>query len=217
MGVEVIAGILVVVAIACVGGAAFLFFGESWLLQWLRGTAGLLLAGIALYLVLFAAGLFGYQQVRSDAPMATISLERTGNQVYMATVAEANGDRRQFELRGDLWQLDVRLLRYAGLLSMFGGEPSFRLEKLSSRYITVEDEETKDHSEYGLLPESFLGFDVWQRASDNGSWMVSASRSAVVLVPATDGAIYDLVLVDDKLTVSAANSAAEQALRRLAP
>lgn len=217
MGVEWIAVILVLVAVACLGGAAFLFFGDSWLMQWLRGTAGLLLAGSALYLVLFSASLFGYQQVRSDVPMATISFERKGNQLWMATVAESNGDRRQFELRGDLWQLDVRMLRYAGLLSVFGAQPSFRLERLASRYVTLEDEQDKDHNEHDLLPTSFFGFDVWQRAHQHGSLMINATRSALVLMPAADGAIFELRMVEDRLSAGAANSAAEQALRQLAP
>lgn len=214
MSVEWVAGLLVVVAIACLGGAAFLFFRETWFLQWLRGTAGLLLVAFALYASLFAGSLFGYQQVAGDKPLASVSFEKEGPQSWNVTVAEPNGDRRVYEMLGDLWQLDVRLLRYTGIGGIFGTPPSFQLERLSSRYLSVEDQAAKDHSDYMLLPAPFLGFDLWQRASDNGSLLVDAARSNVTLVPIADGAIYEVGLDEDTgLTLRAANSVAEDALK----
>lgn len=210
MGVEWIAGILVALAIACAVGAVILFMGASWLLQWLRGTAGIVLAGIAAWCVLFAASLFGYQQFPPEAPLATVSFEQESPQQWDVTVAEANGDVRRYTLLGDLWQLDVRLLRFAGPL---GIPPSFRLERLSGRYLTLEDQQEKDVSEHVLLPEPFLGFDIWQRAHDNGSLLLDATRAAVVLMPAADGAIYEVRMADTGLVVGAGNSVAESALR----
>lgn len=215
MGVEWIAGTLIVLAIACVIGAAVLFLGASWLVQWLRGTAGVLLVVIAGYFVLFSASLFSYQQVSVDAPLATVSFERNDAQNWAVTVAEANGNRRQFNLLGDLWQLDVRLLRYAGPLSVFGANPLFQLEQLSGRYLTMEDQQEKDRSEFRLAAGAFLGYDLWTRVHEGGSLMIDASRSSVVLVPIADGAIYEVRLDERGLALAAANSVAEDALRRL--
>lgn len=215
MGVEWIAGTLIVLAVACVIGATVLFLGASWLVQWLRGTAGVLLVVIAGYFVLFSASLFSYQQVSGVSPLATVSFERNDVQNWAVTVAEANGNRRQFNLLGDLWQLDVRLLRYAGPLSAFGANPLFQLEQLSGRYITMEDQQEKDRSEFRLSPGSFLGYDLWTRVHEGGSLMIDASRSSLVLVPIADGAIYEVRLDERGLALAAANSVAEDALRRL--
>lgn len=214
MSVEWVAGLLVVVAIACLGGTAFLFFRESWLIQWLRGTAGLLLAALAFYLALVAASLFTYQAVADSKPLATVSFENAGPQAWQVTIAEPNGDRRSYEVLGDLWQLDVRLLRYSGIGALFGTSPSFQLERISGRYLSVEDESSKDHSDYMLATEPFLGFDLWQRAADHGSLIVDALRSNVALVPMAEGAIFEVTLgEDDVLELRAANSAAEDALK----
>ncbi len=216
MSVEWVAGLLVVVAIACLGGTAFLFFRESWLIQWLRGTAGLLLAALAFYLALVAASLFTYQAVSASQPLATVSFENAGPQTWQVTIAEANGDRRSYEVLGDLWQLDVRLLRYSGIGAIFGTSPSFQLERVAGRYLSVEDESSKDHSDYLLAPQPFLGFDLWQRAADRGSLIVEATRSNVALVPMAEGAIFEVTLgEEDVLSLRAANSAAEQALKSL--
>lgn len=215
MGVEWVAGLLVLLAVLSLGGAAFLFFRETWFLQWLRGSAGFLLVLAALYAVLVAASLFKYQSVPAAAPMAVISFESAGEQRWRVTIAESNGDRRVHELLGDLWQLDVRLLRYRGIGAMFGTVPSFELERLSGRYLALEDEAEKDHADFQLGSRSMLGYDLWQAAADDGSMLVEATRSNVAMVPIADGAIFELRLLDDRLGVTPANSAAEEALKRV--
>ncbi|MFZ5723021.1 MAG: hypothetical protein ACOY33_05110 [Pseudomonadota bacterium] len=215
MGVEGVAGMLVAVAVICLGATAWLFFRESWFLQWLRGTIGFLLLGFAFYLSLLAASLFNYQSAPANAPLATLSFEADGAQKWRVTVSEANGNRRVYDLLGDLWQLDVRLLRYSGLASVFGAPASFELERLSGRYLSVEDESSKDHSDFQLLATPFLGFDLWQRATDNGSLIVMPTRSNVALVPAADGAIFEIRLGDKGLDLAPANSAADDALKRV--
>lgn len=215
MGVEWVAGLLIAVAVVCLGGAAWLFFRETWFMQWLRGTAGFVLVGVALYATFIAASLFNYQVVPASAPMATVSFEGIGPQKWRVTISEANGNRRIYELLGDLWQLDVRLLRYKGIASVFGAQPSFELERLAGRYLSVEDEASKDHADFQLVTSPFLGFDLWERASANGSLIVEPTRSNVALVPAASGAIFEIRLGDSGLALAAANSAAEDALKRV--
>lgn len=217
MGVEGVAGLLVLVAVLSLGGAAWLFFRETWFLQWLRGTAGFLLVGMAGYACLLAGSLFHYQTVPDSAPMATVSFEADGDQKWRVTVSESNGNRREYELLGDLWQLDVRLLRYSGIGSLFSNGASFELERLVGRYLTLEDEAAKSHSEFVMFSEPLLGFDLWQRASDNGSMIVTPARSNVALVPAADGAIYEVRLGADGLEVAGVNDAAGDALKGITP
>lgn len=215
MGVEGVAGLLVAVAVVCLGVSAWLFFRESWFLQWLRGTAGFLLLVVAGYASLLAASLFHYQAVPDGKPLATLSFEAAGPQKWRVTLTEANGNRRDYDLLGDLWQLDVRLLRYSGFGSMFGSGASFELERLSGRYLSVEDEAGKDHADYQLLSEPLFGFDLWQRATDHGSLVVTPTRSNVALVPTGDGAIFEVVLGDAGLQLVAGNAAAGDALKRI--
>ncbi len=217
MGVEGVAGLLVFVAILCLGGAAWLFFRETWFVQWLRGTAGFLLVIFAGYMALLAGSLFHYQAAPDSAPLATVSFQNEGSQKWRVTIAEANGDRRDYELLGDLWQLDVRLLRYSGFGSLFGSGTSFELERLVGRYQSLEDEAEKNHSEYLLLAEPLFGFDLWQRASDNGSMIVTPTRSNVALVPAANGAIFEVRLGATGLEVAGANMVASDALKAVVP
>lgn len=217
MGVEWVAGLLVALAAICLGGAAWLFFRDIWFMQWLRGTAGFVLVGAALSLVLVSASLFSYQQINGDAPLATLSFQKAGDQLWNVTIAEANGVRRAVKLPGDIWQLDVRLLRYTGIAGIFDTKPSFQLEQLRGTYLSMEDEEGKEHIDHNLLAPPLLGFDLWHRAHDGGSFLVDAARSNVALVPIADGAIYAVAMGDTGLKLIAENSAAEAALKQVGP
>lgn len=213
MSVEWVAGLMVLIAILALGGAALLFFRDrNWFMQWLRGTAGFLLVAIALYLTLLAGSLFAYQPAASDVPLASVSFVANGPQKWDATLSEANGTTRVFELQGELWELDVRLLRYTGIGGIFGTQPSFQLERLAGRYLALEDETSKDKSEYSLLSEPVMGFDVWERAKAGGSLFVTPTRSKVALIPVVDGAIFEIILDENGLlAVRPANSVAEDA------
>lgn len=195
MSVVWVAGLMVLLSIVFLGGAALVFFKDrTWLLQWLRGTAGFLLLGISVYLSLLAGSLFAYQPASAGMPLATVSLVANGPQAWDVTVTEANGTSRVYELNGDLWEMDVRLLRYSGLGGIFGTEPSFQFERLAGRFLTIEDQQNKELTEYNMLSEPALGFDVWERAQQHGSLFVTATRSGVTLLPAVDGAIVEIVL-----------------------
>lgn len=215
MSVEWVAGLLVVLAVVALGGAALLFFrGEAWLMQWLRGTAGVLLASLALYLVFIAASLFSYLPAPDTDPLATLSFQKSGEQSWNVTVAEPDGSARVYDLKGELWQLDVRLLRHTGLGGIFSTGPSYQLERLTGRYLAEEDEASKDHSEHRLVSDPFLGYDIWQQASEHGSFLVTGVRSGVSLVPAADGAIFGVALDEEGLlALKAMNSVAEDALK----
>lgn len=213
MSVEWVAGLMVLIAVLALGGAALVFFrNREWFVPWLVGTGGMLLAGMALYLALLAGSLFAYQGSEGETPLATVSFVAGEPQAWDVTISEANGRTRTYELNGDLWQLDVRLLRFSGIGGIFGTPPSFQLERISGRYISLEDEASKDHTEYPLNDEPFLGFDLWQRAQDGGSLFVTAVRSNVTLVPILDGAIYEVIIGEDGLlAIRPANSVAEDA------
>lgn len=217
MGIEVVAGIMVLVAVLALGGAAWLFFSSGWFLQWLRGTAGFLLVAFALYAAILSAALFAYQQVEEGKVAATVSFERSGLQKYVATLVDSAGNRHQMEIQGDLWQLDLRVLYWRGLFGALGAAPLFVPEKLQGRYVLLEQQATADSSAFDLLDAPPLGYDLWKTVHEEGGISLRAERASVVLVPMADGAIYEVMFGERGLDVVATNSAAENALRGVAP
>ena len=99
---------------------AWILLRQKWLLQWLKGTGGLLLVGIAVYLSVFALNIYGYREYAQEVPVATVSFRQSGEQSFIATVTRTDGVAEDFRLKGDQWQLDARILKWKVPFALLG-------------------------------------------------------------------------------------------------
>ena len=185
----------------------------EWLLQWLKGTAGLLLIALAVYFSLFSLNLFSYQQLSRETPLVTVSFRELGPQSYVATLAQQEAGNVDYQLRGDLRRVDARVIRWKGIFALLGFQSGYQLERVQGRYLTLEDERNKEASEYHISRPA-IGFDVWQSARTGWSMMVNADYVSGALMPMADGAIYEVILTNNGLIARPLNGAAQSALRR---
>lgn len=190
----------------------FLARGQ-WLKQWLRGTLGLSLAAFAVLLVLMAANFYSFQQLTSEKSVATLSLERLDRQVYKVTLEEPNGHASSYELHGDLWQLDARIIKWWGILSAIGLKPGYKLDRIQGRYISIEDEKSRSRTVHSLT-DSRLGVDIWKALQNNSLWLpwIDTSYGSATYVPMKDGAIYSVNLSATGLLARPLNDVAEKAI-----
>ncbi|HSX72032.1 MAG TPA: hypothetical protein VLF16_13970, partial [Pseudomonas sp.] len=134
--------------------AARILFAPNWFLAWLRGTLGLAVLAVALLVGVVAYDLRSYDAQVRDKPLVTLSFAAEGAQRYRVNLLEG-GEERQVLLEGDLWQLDARLLGWKGLAALIGLEPGYRLEKLSGRFLAIEQQETARHAEVQLAQSPY--------------------------------------------------------------
>lgn len=191
----------------------YVLIRNRWIIQWLKGTAGLLLIGIAVYLSLFALNLFSYHALTREAPVATVSFREVSAQTYSVTVAQPDGTNTQYELKGDLWQLDARIIKWKGLFALFGFSPGYQLDRISGRYLSLEDELSRERTVYEVKSPT-VGFDIWQSAKDGWSLMVDASYGSATYLPMANGAIFEVTLSNTGLVGRPLNGSAQQALER---
>ena len=193
--------------------ASIILLRTEWLLQWLKGSAGLLLIGLAVYFSLFSLNLFSYQQLSREAPLVTVSFRELGPQSFAATLADPGGENVDYQLSGDLWRVDARVIRWKGFFALLGFQSGYQLERVQGRYLTLEDERNKEASEY-LVSRPAIGFDVWQNARTGWSMMINADYASGALMPMADGAIYEVTLANSGLIARPLNEAAQNALKR---
>lgn len=177
--------------------------------------AGILLVASAILCSLVALDLYTYRQILVDKPIATISFERVEHQAYIATVTFAeDGLVSEYYLRGDQWQIDARLIRWKGIWSRIGGKPGYRLERISGRYISLEDERSLERTVYALREESELAFDLWAWAYKQQSKtpIIEAVYGSATFVPMADGALYELGLSYSGLVAKPLNETAKRAV-----
>lgn len=185
----------------------------SWLLGFLRGTVGLLLLGGALLIVLVALDVYSYRNLADEHSVGTVSFERLDPQHYMVKFSDEDGLAQEFELYGDQWQLDARMLKWKGPLARWGVHPAYRLDRLSGRYLTLQDERNKERSVYALS-ESSHGVDVWSslRGLGNRLPVVDAVYGSATFLPMQDGAVYEVRISHTGLLARPLNNQAQSAL-----
>ena len=210
MGYPVLAGIVTLLAVAAGFIAIRMLLRGSWLLAWLRGMTGLLLLVIAGVMVLIAIDLNSYRQLQQEQTIATLSFSRDDEQFYTVTLVNGEGAEQQFELMGDLWQLDARLLQWHPNLLRLGFRTGYKLDRISGRYLSLQDEQLRPRTVYELA-SSESALDTWQWLHDYGKrlQLIDAQYGSATYLPMADGALFSVSLGSGGLVARPLNEPAK--------
>lgn len=193
--------------------AARILFAPNWFLAWLRGTAGLAFLALALLIGVIAYDLRSYDPQVQDKPLVTLSFSADGAQRYRVNLLEG-AEEREVTLEGDLWQLDARLLGWKGLAALIGLQPGYRLEKLSGRFLAIEQQQNARFDQVALA-ESPYGIDLWRwlRLGQRDLFLFEPQAARVTYLPIADGAVFSVSLGPTGLMAQPMNQVAQQALK----
>lgn len=206
--------VLVIVSLVLLATGGFILYRMQWFLQWLKGTAGLVLIALAVYGSVFALSMYTFNELVPDRATATLSFRAAGPQRFVASVTPYGGSGRDLTLQGDLWQLDLRVARWKGIFGMLGTAPGYQVHKLSGRYLSLEDHQSLEKSEH-FLDTDTLAYRAWARASNGSSLSINAHLLSAPLMPMADGAIYEVRFdPEGRLRVIPLNGVAEKAISR---
>ena len=202
--------------IVVVGLTAVLFFIAAVRNLGRRRISGGLTKGlISAVLFLLAAGaalvsvnLRTYQRLTAEQPAGTLQFTRLGYHQFNGVFTFPSGERTDFELRGDEWQIDARLLKWRGLANLLGFDTAYRLDRISGRYTSIDDERSLPRTVYALnQPERV---DLWALAHRYRSlvpWIDALYGSATYL-PMADGARYAISVSQSGLIARPVNQSA---------
>lgn len=176
--------------------------------------AGVATAALAAVLL---AGLLGwnlwtYHRLTAESAVADLAFNRIGDDRYLATLTPVGTNPRQFQLSGQDWQLDARLVTWAPWMQLLGSDPIYRLDRLSGRYRDIEQARSTPPTVWSLSENP--GLDVWSLARDGGDWLpgVDAAYGSAVFLPMADGARYRITLSARGLVARAYNDHAASAV-----
>lgn len=207
-----IAGLLGLIALLIVLLGLRLLLRRNWLLGWLRGMVGLVLLGLAVFAVLVALDLYSYKQLSKEHPLANLSFTRLAPQHYQVNLVDGEGDEHRFELYGDLWQLDARIIKWNDRLARLGVAPGYRLDRISGRYLSLEEEQTAPRSVHSVSGSNST-LDVWQWLRQHGGInLMDASYGSATYLPMADGALFAVTLAPSGLVARPLNARAKSAV-----
>ncbi|HEY9034898.1 MAG TPA: hypothetical protein VIN71_13235 [Pseudomonadales bacterium] len=182
-----------------------LLFRRNWFVQFLRGFAGFSLLLLALLVTLSGLNIATYQQLAKGQTIANISFTRTAGQQYQAELVNvATGQQASYEINGDMWQVDARILRLALV-----ARPFYKLDRISGRFYSLEQERTAARSVYSLA-EQETGIDLWSLFKGKSLGLIAADYGSATYSPMADGAVFAIVVGVEGLQARPVNDAARQ-------
>ncbi len=202
------------VALFIIYSAVKVLWQHSWFLGWLKGMFGLGLLAIAVAVGAISFDIYSYKQILSEQPVATINFETIEDQYFAAVLVDAKtGKQQRFNLHGDQWQLDARIIKWKGYFSGFGLKPAYRLDRLSGRYFDIEKETTAKRSVHSIADTPYQ-IDVWRVINKHAKWfsVIDARYGSATYLPMKHGALYQISLSTTGLVARPLNDVASSAV-----
>ena len=143
-----IAALLGVIGVATAASALRALAGARLFGFAFRAVVALVLLAAGVGLGVAALGLQGMQALTREETVARIKVVPTGAQRYDATVTFADGRVETFDLAGDDIQVDGHIVKWTPLANQLGLHTSYRLDRISGRYRSIEQENTARRTLY---------------------------------------------------------------------
>jgi hypothetical protein len=208
---------LLVIVIGLCGVLFFTSALRRFRLRRLMGGALRLIVSLALFLVVaaalvVAADIKTYQRLIAEQPAGELQFTRLGFRQYNGAFTYPSGERTDFALRGDEWQIDARLIKWHAFANLVGFDTLYRLDRISGRYTNAEDERSQLRTVYPLAaPERVDVWDLVQRLRAFIPW-VDAYYGSATFLPMADGAHYKVTISSSGIIARPLNQVASAAV-----
>jgi len=163
--------------------------------------------------IMLAFSYFGYFQLVDEQLVGRIKFSESAPEQYVARLM-LEGEQRDsvFEILGDEWQMDARVITWKPPMTLLGLEPIYQLDRLSGRYSEVEEELSKHRSVHSLSEPVTL--DAWQFARKYPKLLpgVDAHYGTATYLPMADGAVFEVTMTRTGLIARPLNDAAREAV-----
>ena len=191
---------------------------------WLKKVFAILALSLAFILMLVTLDFMSYRAQGEGKKIASLSAHKRNSQHFELIFQAHNKIPFHFDVKGDLWQLDLRLLTWSGIWPYLGLNSLYKFDRLSGRYHSIDDERAKPRSLYDLSEQAYLvngvenaGLSIFSQFQ---SWLVAyawlpgvdAVYGNSTYLPMKDGALYALYLYPKGLQAKAENDAARSAI-----
>lgn len=161
----------------------------------------LLLLSWAVILGLLSFGSYGFQALTAEAHVATVNISQLSNQRFRATVTMSDGERRVYELAGDQFYIDARILKWRPFATLLGFQTGYELDRIGGRYVRLDDEQAQPRTVFSLasprpvdtfslvrrfpplqaLADAEYGSATFMTAQNGGDYAVSVSTTGLLV------------------------------------
>jgi hypothetical protein len=211
----------VMIAIAATGGVVALLLlvaAVRRLRDWRVPTGvtflvlAVAVAALAAGGAMLAASLHTYSRLTEEQEAARAVFRELAPRRYELLLVLKSEPARAFEIRGDEWQIDARVLKWKGMGTLLGLDTLYRFERVAGRYADTSQEKTLPRTVYPLAAEA--PFDLWTLLKDHARWLplADALYGSASYAPMADGAQYAVNVSTTGLLIRPLNEPAKKAL-----
>ncbi len=120
-----------------------------------------LLSLLTLPIILFVIAVFGWfysvQRLTAEKALLEISFQLIEPQHYMATLESYDGCHwGKYEIFGDQWRVDAQFIKWKTAAILAGFDARYRLERLSGRYLKLNDANSQPHMAHDISHQPAL-------------------------------------------------------------
>lgn len=209
------------VAIAGVGGILALLLlisavrlMRNW--QFRRGSVHLVFAALVATLGviggMLAASLHTYSRLTHEAEAARVVLRQLGPQRFELLLVRPGVGSQRFEMRGDEWQIDARVMKWGAMGNLIGLDTLYRFERLAGRYGNHDQERKGPRTVHALSQDAALDFWALVKKYHKYLPLADAQYGSAAYVPMADGAQYVVRVSTTGLLIRPLNDTAKKAL-----
>ena len=191
-------------------GLAF-FLRPQWLLGWIKGMLVIALVAGGLYGIAVAMELRHYQALSHMETIGSLRVESIGDQTWRVRLDQPGLSADAWTINGDEWQLDARIIRFGGPFGWLGVKPGYRLERISGRYHSIDQERSGKRTVEAVGDESWP--DLWVLDQTWNLPFMEGIYGSATYMPLKDGARYDIRLSSSGLVAVPVNEEARAAVR----
>jgi len=148
----------------------------------------------------------------SEERVGELKLSRVAYHQFNGVFTNASGESTDFALRGDEWQVDAKVLKWPGLAVLAGFSAGYRLDRISGRYVNIDDERKLPRTAYAFYPQDEV--DLWDFIDRHREWIpwVDAFYGSATFLPMADGAEYEISITQSGLIARPLNDTARTAV-----
>ena len=170
---------------------------------------------VALVFSIVGIDLATYQQLTKKDSIYRISIYEVSPNKFDFHL-QSNGDDQVFQLEGDQWQIDFRLIRFTAASTLAGLSNLYQPSRLSNRYEFIEDQRSKSKQYYSLRDPVVNGLDLWKFIKKYSAYFpgVDSAFGSSVYAPLKHNAEYEILIGYAGIVVKALNEEGQSAIQQ---
>jgi len=151
-----------------------------------------LLCCAALLLGALSLALHGYRSFAREELVAIVEVRPTGPERFLARIEQPDGRKREFELSGDQFYVDARILKWKTWANLLGLHTAYELDRIGGRYAAIEAERDRPRSVHALGEPALLDVFALRRAQGWLSTLLDAEYGSATFIASDAPARYEV-------------------------